>query len=179
MTSPIRPANYREQIFMRRLRIRIDGNHNLLFGLTRIRGINKRFAQAVLNIAGLDPRARVGAVPEKDLEKIEDIILEPIEAGIPSYLVNRQKDLRDGEDKHLIGNRLELTVKRDIDRMKKIRSYKGVRHSLGLKVRGQRTKSTGRHGLEVGVVRAKLRQKQKQKKKKKKKKTKTETKKKE
>jgi small subunit ribosomal protein S13 len=39
--------------------------------------------------------------------------------------------------------------------MKRIKSYKGVRHHLGLKVRGQRTRSTGRHGLVVGVVRAK------------------------
>ena len=68
------------------------------------------------------------------------------------------KDLRTGEDLHIIGNRLEITVKRDIDRMKKMKSYKGVRHHMKLKVRGQRTKSTGRHGLVVGVVRRKKRQ---------------------
>ena len=71
-------------------------------------------------------------------------------------MVNRKKDLRDGTDKHIIGNQLEITVKRDIERMKKVRSYKGVRHARGLKVRGQRTKSTGRHGLVVGVYRRKL-----------------------
>jgi small subunit ribosomal protein S13 len=80
--------------------------------------------------------------------------------------VNRRKDLRDGDDKHLISNRLTITVKRDIERMKKMRSYKGIRHQLGLKVRGQRTKSTGRGGLVIGVVRSKLREKAKKKKKK-------------
>ena len=73
-------------------------------------------------------------------------------------MVNRSKDLRTGEDLHIIGNRLDLQFKNDIDRMKKIKSYKGVRHHLKLKVRGQRTKSTGRHGLVVGVMRRKKRQ---------------------
>jgi len=77
-------------------------------------------------------------------------------SGIPAWMVNRKKDLVTGEDLHIIGNRLELSVRRDIDRMKRIRSYKGVRHHRGLKVRGQKTKSTGRHGLVVGVMRKKL-----------------------
>jgi small subunit ribosomal protein S13 len=81
--------------------------------------------------------------------------LNPVKNGIPAYMVNRKKDLRTGEDKHVIGNQLDITVRRDIDRMKRIRSYKGVRHHLHLKVRGQRTKSTGRHGLVIGVMRKK------------------------
>jgi len=84
--------------------------------------------------------------------------LNPIENGIPNWMVNRPKDLRTGEDLHIIGNKLEITVKRDVDRMKKIKSYKGVRHHLKLKVRGQKTKSTGRHGLVVGVMRRRKRQ---------------------
>ena len=73
-------------------------------------------------------------------------------------MVNRKKDIRTGEDLHVIGNKLEITVKRDVDRMRKMRSYKGVRHALHLKVRGQRTKSTGRHGLVVGVFRRRKRE---------------------
>jgi small subunit ribosomal protein S13 len=37
--------------------------------------------------------------------------------------------------------------------MRKIRCYKGIRHETGQKVRGQRTKSTGRTGTTVGVKR--------------------------
>jgi small subunit ribosomal protein S13 len=51
----------------------------------------------------------------------------------------------------LIGPDLTLRTKADIDFVKEIRTWKGVRHSLGLKVRGQRTKSTGRKGRAVGV----------------------------
>lgn len=157
--SAIRPKNFREKVFFRKLRSQVDGNAKIEHGLTQITGIGRRFAQAIVRVAKIDPNLRIGAVSEKDLNRIEEIILNPIENGIPNWMVNRPKDLRTGEDLHVIGNRLEITVKRDIDRMKKMKSYKGVRHHMKLKVRGQRTKSTGRHGLVVGVVRRKLRQK--------------------
>ena len=49
--------------------------------------------------------------------------------------------------------RQELKIKEDIQREMKIKSWRGVRHSLGLKVRGQRTRTTGRKGGPVGVAR--------------------------
>lgn len=156
--SPLRPKNFREQIYLRNLRARVDGNAKVEFGLTQIRGIGPRFAQAIVKIAKINPGLRIGAISEKDLNRIEEIILNPVENGIPYWMVNRKKDLRTGEDLHITGSRLEIAIKRDIDRMKKIRSYKGVRHHLHLKVRGQRTKSTGRHGLVVGVQRRRKRE---------------------
>ncbi|NVM35689.1 MAG: 30S ribosomal protein S13 [Candidatus Lokiarchaeota archaeon] len=153
--SAIRPKNFREKVFFRKLRSQIDGNAKIEHGLTQITGIGRRIAQAIVKVTGIDPNLRIGAISEKELNQIEEIIINPIENGIPSWMVNRPKDLRTGENLHIIGNKLEITVKRDIDRMKKIKSYKGVRHHLRLKVRGQRTRSTGRHGLVVGVIRRK------------------------
>ncbi|MFX1303518.1 MAG: 30S ribosomal protein S13 [Promethearchaeota archaeon] len=153
--SAVRPKNFREKVFFRKLRSQVDGNAKGEHALTQIRGIGRRFAQAIIRVAKVDPNIRIGALPEKDLNRIEEIIINPIENGLPNWMVNRPKDLRTGEDLHVIGNILEITIKRDIDRMKKIKSYKGVRHHLKLKVRGQRTKSTGRHGLVVGVMRRK------------------------
>jgi small subunit ribosomal protein S13 len=158
--SPIRPKKFREKVFFRELRTQIDGNAKVGFGLTQIKGVGRRFAQAIVQVAKINPNLRIGAILEKDLNRIEEIVLNPVQNGIPNWMVNRKKDLRTGEDLHVIGNRLDLTLKRDIDRMKKIKSYKGVRHHLKLKVRGQRTKSTGRHGLVVGVIRRKKRQQQ-------------------
>ncbi|MBY9016997.1 MAG: 30S ribosomal protein S13 [Candidatus Lokiarchaeota archaeon] len=155
MSLTTRPSNFREKVFFRTLRSQVDGNAKAEHGLTQIRGIGRRFAQAIVMIAKIDPNLRIGAITEKDLNRIEEIILDPITNGIPAWMVNRKNDLITGENLHIIGNRLELSVKRDIDRMKRIRSYKGVRHHRGLKVRGQRTKSTGRHGLVVGVIRKK------------------------
>ncbi|MFX0000497.1 MAG: 30S ribosomal protein S13 [Candidatus Hodarchaeota archaeon] len=159
--SAIRPKNFREKVFFRKLRSQVDGNAKVEHGLTQIRGIGRRFAQVITKVSRIDPNTRIGAISEKDLNKLEEIILNPIENGIPSWMVNRPKDLRTGENLHIIGNQLEITVKRDIDRMKKIKSYRGVRHHLKLKVRGQRTRSTGRHGLVIGVMRRKKGQQQK------------------
>ena len=156
MSLTTRPANFREKLFFRKLRSQVDGNAKVEYGLTQIRGIGRRFAQAIIVVAGISPDVRIGALPEKDLNRIEEIIIAPIENGIPAWMVNRKKDLVTGENLHIFGNRLELSVRRDIDRMKRIRSYKGVRHHQGLKVRGQKTKSTGRHGLVVGVLRRSL-----------------------
>ncbi|MFX1345543.1 MAG: 30S ribosomal protein S13 [Promethearchaeota archaeon] len=158
----LRPKNFREKVFFRQLRSQVDGNAKVEYGLTQIKGVGRRFAQAIVRVAGIDPSIRIGAIPEKDLNRIEEIIIEPVENGIPHWMVNRPKDLRSGKDLHLIGNKLDLSLKNDIDRMKKIKSYKGIRHHLRLKVRGQKTKSTGRHGLVVGVMRRKKAQQQKQ-----------------
>ena len=154
-TPAVRPKNFREKVFFRKLRTQVDGNAKVEFGLTQIKGIGRRLAQAIVKIAEVNPDIRIGAIPEKDLNKLEEIILNPVANGLPVWMVNRKKDLRSGNNLHILGNQLEITVKRDVDRMKRIKSYKGVRHHLGLKVRGQRTKSTGRHGLVVGVVRRK------------------------
>jgi len=156
--SPIRPKNFREKVFFRQLRSQVDGNAKIEYGLTQVRGVGRRFSQAIVRVAKLNPNLRIGALPEKDLNRIEEIILDPVKNGVPNWMVNRKKDLRTGEDLHIIGNRLDISLKRDIDRMKKIKSYKGVRHHQKLKVRGQRTRSTGRHGLVVGVMRRKKRQ---------------------
>ena len=158
--SPLRPKNFREKVFFRQLRTQVDGNAKIEYGLTQVRGVGRRFSQAIVRVAKLNPNLRIGALPEKDLNRIEEIILDPVKNGVPNWMVNRKKDLRTGEDLHIIGNRLDISLKRDIDRMKKIKSYKGVRHHQKLKVRGQRTRSTGRHGLVVGVMRRKKRQPQ-------------------
>ncbi len=70
-------------------------------------------------------------------------------------MFNRKFDPQTGEHKHLIGSELKLAVKFNIDSMRKIRSYKGVRHELGLPVRGQRTRSSFRKGVIVGVIKKK------------------------
>ena len=55
-----------------------------------------------------------------------------------------------------MGPDLPLKLGEDIDLLRKIRSYRGIRHERGLRVRGQRTKATGRRGLVVGVMRKKI-----------------------
>ncbi|MHA1651362.1 MAG: 30S ribosomal protein S13 [Candidatus Helarchaeota archaeon] len=142
----------------------LNGNLKVPHALTKIKGINIRYAEILTKIAGIDPNQRLGYLPDRDIKKLEEILKEKPETyEIPSYLVNRQKDIKTGEDAHVIGSDLMLVTKSDIDRMKRTKSLKGIRHQLGLKVRGQRTKSTGRKGQIVGVHRKKLKQQKKKK----------------
>ena len=129
----------------------IDGTKKVAYGLSKIRGVGPNFAHAVVKVARINPDARMGALSESELSRVEDAIRDPLKHGIPIRMVNRRKDIETGRDMHLVGPDLALRTKADIDLMKDIRSWKGVRHSLGLKVRGQRTRTTGRSGKAVGV----------------------------
>ena len=129
----------------------IDGTKKVAYGLSKIRGVGPNFAHAIVKVTRINPDARMGALSESELSRVEDAIRDPLKHGIPVRMVNRRKDIETGRDMHLVGPDLALRTKGDIDLMKDIRSWKGVRHSLGLKVRGQRTRTTGRSGKAVGV----------------------------
>ena len=131
----------------------IEGHRKIAFGLSQIRGIGLRLADAIVRISGLDPELRIGLLTEAEQAQLVEIIRDPVAKGIPKWMVNRQKDLRTGEYRHITGNDLVLVTKMDVDRMKRVRSWKGIRHMYNLKVRGQRTRTTGRHGLVVGYLR--------------------------
>lgn len=133
----------------------LDGSQKVAYALTKIKGVGIRLAGAIVRVAGVNPEERLGNLTDEEIERLEDAIRNPLKYGIPPYLLNRQRDPTTGKDLHLIGADLTLQVKADIDLMKKIKCWKGVRHSLGLKVRGQRTRTTGRKGVTVGVRRKK------------------------
>jgi len=129
----------------------IDGKLKLPYGLAEIKGIGYTTALAIARILGLDPDMRIGFLTEEEVRKIEDAVKDLTRLGLPSWLYNRRKDYETGVDKHLIGADLIFHARRDIEREIRIGSWRGVRHKLGLKVRGQRTATTGRLGMTVGV----------------------------
>jgi small subunit ribosomal protein S13 len=129
----------------------VDGTLKAPYALRKIKGISLNLANAILKKAGIDKDVRAGFLTEADIEKIEKVIEEPAKYGIPNWLLNRRKDVETGRDKHLISADLVLRTKMDIEQMKGIKSWRGYRHAYGLKVRGQRTKTTGRSGKALGV----------------------------
>jgi small subunit ribosomal protein S13 len=129
----------------------VDGTLKVPYALKKIKGISLSIANAILKKAGINPNTRAGFLTEADVEKIEEIMKEPTKYGIPNWLLNRRKDLETGRDMHIISADLVLRTKMDIEQMKSMRSWRGYRHAYGLKVRGQRTKTTGRSGKALGV----------------------------
>jgi small subunit ribosomal protein S13 len=129
------------------------------YALKQIKGVNMSLSNAVLKKAGVNPDLRVGFITDSDIAKIEDIIQDPAKHGIPSWLFNRRKDSETGKDFHVLTSDLIFKTKTDIDQAKEIRSWRGYRHAYSLKVRGQRTKTTGRAGKALGVKKKTLMQK--------------------
>jgi len=129
----------------------VDGNRPLVLGLTSIKGVGLSMASSIVKALGLDPKVKIGELSDEEISRLTKAVEDPVSVGVPSWKLNRQKDYETGRDLHLNTSRLLMTVREDINRLKRIRSYRGIRHERNLKVRGQRTRSTGRKGSVVGV----------------------------
>ncbi len=138
---------YEEKI-VRILSKDIEGGLKVYVGLTKIKGVSWGMANAICKFLNLDKNRRIGSLDKSEIEKINEFIKKP---QIPSYLLNRRLDIETGENKHFVGSDLELKKEFDIGRLKKIKSYRGYRHAMGLPLRGQRTKSHFRKNKKKGV----------------------------
>lgn len=132
----------------------LDGNKHIDAALREIKGINFQMSSAILTVSGFDPKIKIKDLKEADMNKLEEIIKNPVQYGIPAWMVNRRKDMETGNDVHVVSSDLGFLQRSDIDRAKKLRTWVGIRHELGQPVRGQRTRSSFRtSGRVVGVSR--------------------------
>lgn len=133
----------------------LKGNKQIHMGLHKIKGISFMFSNFICYSAKVDPRKITGDLTAAEVTRLEEVIKNPAKYNCPTWLVNRRKDYETGQDMHLINTDLDLSVDSDIKRMKKTKSYKGLRHPFGLTVRGQRTKSNFRKNkgkVSLGVA---------------------------
>ncbi|WP_458206522.1 30S ribosomal protein S13 [Haladaptatus sp. NG-SE-30] len=128
----------------------LDGTKTVERSLSEMKGIGRRTARIIAEEADVDRTATFGRLDEDDIESVVEVV-ESYTERTPEWLANHRKGYFSGETTHETGNEMSLTRRRDINRMKMISSYKGLRHKRGQKVRGQRTKSTGRTEGTVGV----------------------------
>ena len=136
----------------------VDGSLTLPKALMKIKGVGPRVAEALIPQLGVSADATVGGLTEEQITEIEGK-LEGVNTLLPTWMLNRRKDLDTGEDLHRVGPELDMQRREDINLEKKIKSYRGIRHSLNLPVRGQRTRSSFRTGSTIGVSRKKAMQK--------------------
>lgn len=134
----------------------IKGNTPIGHAISQVKGASFMFANAVCKVLKINTLRKAGDFSEQEIEKIEDCLGNPAKYEIPSWLFNRRKDLETGKDKHIVSVDLDLQKEFDIRRLKKIRTYRGWRHALGLPVRGQRTRSSFRKGAALGVSKKKV-----------------------
>ena len=137
----------------------VKGDLPIAKALNQVRGMGVSLADSIANIAAvklnIDKREHIGNLTDDQLDELEKIVLNPVSYGIPIWMVNRRKD-SSGANRHLIGADLDFAIRQDIEAEKGIKSYRGIRHMFGLPVRGQRTKTMGRRGMTLGVIKKKV-----------------------
>lgn len=132
----------------------LDGKLNVVNALAGIKGVNNRLSRIVAVHAGVPLTERIGNMTDDQLDAINGA-LDAIEDYVPVWMRNRRMDPTTGDDVHMVGSEIDLTLEEDVNTLKKIKSWKGHRHDKNLPVRGQRTKANGRTGATVGVQRKK------------------------
>ena len=133
------------------------GKKPIKIALKKIKGVGLNMASAVCNLSGVNKDKITGELTDEEISKLTEILTNPEKNGIPNWMLNRRKDYESGEDKHLITGTLDFIKDNTIKRLRKIKCYRGVRHSTNRPVRGQRTKSNFRRskGKVVGVAKKK------------------------
>ena len=139
------------QHILRVLNTNIDGKRKTQFALTKITGLGKRFSNLLCKKAEVDGDSRAGTLTNEEIEKLVAIINNPKQFKVPAWFVNRQRDAIDGKTSQCVVNILIGKVRADIERYKRVRAHRGIRHYWNCRVRGQHTKTTGRKGRFIGM----------------------------
>merc|ERR1712094_91691 len=142
------------QHILRVLNTNVDGRHKVPFALTAIKGVGRRFAFMVCKKAEVNLQKRAGELTNEEIDKLVAVISNPLQF-MPAWFVNRKKYIKDGKTSHVYANLLDTKMRESLERLWKVRAHRGLRHGWGLRVRGQKTCTTGRHGKTVGVARKK------------------------
>ncbi len=160
------------QFILRLLNTNVDGKQKVMYALTKIKGVGRRYSNLVCKKADVDLNKRyfssainctrhgltrnsAGELTSEELERIVTIMQNPTQYKIPTWFLNRQRDIVDGKDSQILANGVDSKLRDDLERLKKIRAHRGLRHYWGLRVRGQHSKTTGRRGRTVGVSKKK------------------------
>lgn len=128
----------------------LPGKQLVNYALTNIKGVGFRVATFIAKEAGIPLKKRIGDLSDEEIEAIAET-LEDVQENSPVWMRNRVHDYDTGEDMHIYSTEIEMTLRDDLNKMGKIRCYRGIMHQAGQKVRGQRSRSNGRSGLAMGV----------------------------
>ena len=101
--------------------IDIPDTKKTAYSLTAIYGVGLKTAQDVLAEAQVNPDKRARELTSDELNRIQRIL-----------------------EKHLTEGNLRRVVNDNVDRLKRIGAYRGLRHRMKLPARGQRTRTNSR-----------------------------------
>jgi len=139
------------QHILRVLNTNIDGRRKIMYAMRSIKGLGLRMSNVICKKAEVSMHKRAGELSTDEVEKIVAIIQNPKQFKIPSWFLNRQKDWKTGKHSQSFANNLDSKLREDLERLKKCRAHRGLRHYWGIRVRGQHTKTCRIRGAAVGV----------------------------
>merc|ERR1712124_157055 len=121
-------ASQNFQHILRICNTNVDGRQKVMFGLTAIKGIGRRFSNIICKKCDIDLNKRAGELTTDEINKIVAVISNPTQFKIPSWYLNRQRDYKDGKTFQLFANTVDTKLREDVERMKKVRLHRGLRH---------------------------------------------------
>ncbi|KAH9171969.1 ribosomal protein S13/S18-domain-containing protein [Lactarius sanguifluus] len=134
--SLVLPESHQQfQHILRLLNTNVDGKRKVMYALTEIKGVGRRYSNIVCKKADVDLNKRAGDLNSDELERLVTIIQNPTQFKIPLWFLNRQRDI-------ILSNGVDSKLRDDLERLKKIRAHRGLRPLLG---------SPCRRGKTVGV----------------------------
>ena len=137
----------------------LQGELPLPKALMQIKGLGAAMADILSKRAAqkfkVAQTEQIGNLSEEQTEALEQMINDPIANKIPTWMLNRKRNFVTGKDEHLVMSDLDYRHRLDIQFLQDTRTYRGIRHMHGLTCRGQRTKTSGRHGHTMGVTKKK------------------------
>ncbi|MGC8681997.1 MAG: 30S ribosomal protein S13 [Candidatus Acidifodinimicrobium sp.] len=138
----------------------LDGDKSVISQLIRIYGVSASYANAIINALNLEAKTKLQDLNEETINKLKEALINPQKYGIPLWLLNWQKEVESGVSKHKVGSELKSKNALNLQQIKLLRTFRGIRHQFGYKVRGQKTRSRGanekgRIGKTIGVTKSK------------------------
>jgi small subunit ribosomal protein S13 len=135
----------------------LDGHLSLYRGLLKVKGIGSNLARVLERVIvrelKIPAKTRCGDLTDEQIDAVDALLKNPEKHGVMWYSLNRSKDTEAGYSRHVLMNDLVFALRQDLQKEKELRSWRGWRHSIGQRVRGQHSRTTGRTGLTMGVLR--------------------------
>lgn len=107
---------------MRIIGVNIPDNKRIEIALTYLRGIGRSASRRILNEVGVDMNKRAKDITAEEANKIQTF----------------------AEKNYVLEGELRQRIRQNIERLKNLKAYRGLRHMRRLPVRGQRTKTNSR-----------------------------------
>ena len=102
------------QHIIRVLNTNVDGREKVMYSLTKIKGIGRRFSNLVCKKAEIDLGKRAGELSAAELESLMVIVSNPRQFRIPDWFLNRKHDFKDGKFSQLVSNQLDTKLRDDL-----------------------------------------------------------------